>query len=253
LADNADLFLQNGMNAFSADSVYLVNSGEMVIWQASKQIDKQTLYEQLSTKIGDYARAKYLRNLSLANPEYKVSFQFVPLKCIEGCGTRSAKYQDDNIKTKMDASGNITFKEGDKFRLNIINHSTSKRLYYTVLDIQPDNVVNILIPGKKYQPEDYIISSDDTVRLDQPIFTIGPPYGIDVLKIIASETKLDMRNIFDTRGASTRGAPHGPFETILQGTYNAEGTHTRGPAEEAIQPDAVNIMTVPFHIVKKGQ
>ena len=204
-------------------------------------------------KIGDYARAKYLRNLSLTNPVYKVSLEFVPLKCIADCGNpRLAKYQDDKVKTKMDASGNIFFKEGDKFRLNIINHSDQKRLYYTVLDIQPDNVVNVLVPGKRDQPEDFLISQEDTIRLEK-IFTIGPPYGIDVLKIIASDVPLDLRTIFENRStpAGTRGAPKSPFEKIVGGTFNAEGNRKRGPSEEAIQPDAVNIMTVPFHILRK--
>ena len=152
----------------------------------------------------------------------------------------------------MDASGNVTFKEGDRFRLNIINHNTeNKKLYYTVLDIQPDNQVNVLIPRKRDQPEDYTISGGDTVALRQQIFKIGPPYGIDVLKIIAADVPLDMRKNFPSCGAGTRGAPLGPFEKIVQGTYNAEGTHTRGPSEEAIQPDAVNIITIPFHIEKK--
>jgi hypothetical protein len=253
LSDNAaDLYVISGMNKYSADSVYLINAGEMVIWQTDKKIGADKLYENLSVKIGDYARAKYLRNLSLSNVVYKVSLQFVPLKCVADCGTpRLAKYQDDNIKNKMDASGNITFKDGDKFRLNIINHSDQKRLYYTVLDIQPDNEVNVLIPGKRDQPEDFLISQEDTIKLEK-IFTIGPPYGTDVLKIIASDVPLDLRNIFESRGktAGTRGRGKNPFETIMEGTFNAEGTKTRGPKEEAIQPDAVNIMTIPFHIVK---
>ena len=250
--ESADLFLQNGMNAFSPDSIYLVNAGEMVIWQTNKNLDKKDLYDTLSMKIGDYARSKYLRNLSLTNPTYKVSFEFVPLKCVAECGTRSAKYQDDKIKTRSDAAGNITFKEGDRFRLNIINHSDQKRLYYTILDIQPDNKINVLVPGRKDQPEDFLISQEDTIKLEK-IFTIGPPYGVDVLKIIASDAPLDLRNIFETRGATagTRGKPPTPFEKVLKGTYSAEGSHTRGPSEADIQPDAVNIMTVPFHIVKK--
>ena len=122
------------------------------------------------------------------------------------CGNpSSAKYQDDKIKSKMDVSGNIFFKDGDKFRLNIINHSDQKRLYYTVLDIQPDNKVNVLVPGRRDQPEDFLISQEDTIKLEK-IFSIGPPYGVDVLKIIASDVPLDLRNIFDTRGkaAGTR-------------------------------------------------
>lgn len=255
LSNNAaDLFLESGLNTFSPDSIYLINSGQMIIWQTNKNIDKQKLYDTLAMKVGDYARSKYLRNLSLSNAEYKVSLQFVPLKCIANCDNpRLAQYQDDKIKSKMDVAGNIFFKEGDKFRLNIISHSDQKRLYYTVIDIQPNNQVNVLIPGRRDQPEDFLISQEDTIKLEK-IFTIGPPYGVDVLKVIASDVPLDLRSIFETRGkaAGTRGRGKSPFEKIVEGTYNAEGNKKRGPQEEAIQPDAVNIMTVPFHIVKKG-
>jgi hypothetical protein len=252
--DAADLFLEGGANTFSADSIYLINSGQMVIWQASKDFDEKRLYDSLSMKVGDYARAKYLRNLSLTNATYKVSLQFVPLKCVAFCDDpRRAQYQDDKIKTKTDVAGNIFFKAGDKFRLNIINNSDQKRLYYTVVDIQPDNKVNVLIPGRRDQPEDFLISQEDTIPL-QKIFTIGPPYGVDVLKIIASDVPLDLRSIFESRGTAPLkrgGNGNSPFEKIMQGTYKAEGSKKRGPEEETIQPDAVNIMTVPFQIVKK--
>lgn len=254
LVDNAaDLFVQSGMNQYSGDSLYLVNAGETIIWQTNKKNDKQKIYDTLAMKIGDYARAKYLRSLALTNATYKVTVEFVPLKCISGCGSpRTAKYQDDKIKTKTDGSGNIFFKDGDKFRLNITNHSDQKILYYTVLDIQPDNQVNVLIPGKRDQPEDFRILQEQTVPLEK-VFTIGPPYGVDVLKVIASDTPLDLRDIFENRGSSagTRGAPKSPFAKIVEGTFQAEGNKKRGPKEETIQPDAVNIMTLPFHITEK--
>lgn len=251
----ADLFLENGTTSFSPDSIYLVNAIKTIIWQSGKNLDKQKLYDTLAMQVGDYARAKYLRNLSLTNATYKVSLQFVPLKCVANCDNpRLAQYQDDKIKSKMDAAGNIFFKDGDKFRLNIINHSDQKRLYYTVLDIQPDNKVNVLVPGRRDEPEDFLISQEDTIRLEK-IFTISPPYGVDVLKIIASDVPLDLRSIFETRGKApgTRGKGKSPFEKIVEGTYNAEGIKTRGSQEEVIQPDAVNILTVPFHIVKKDE
>lgn len=254
LVDNAaDMFLQSGMNQFSADSLFLVNAGETIIWQTPKGLDKQKLYDTLAMKIGDYARSKYLRSLALTNPTYKVTVEFVPLKCVSDCGSpRTAKYEDDKISTKKDASGNIFFKNGDKFRLNITNHSDQKILYYTVLDIQPDNQVNVMIPGKRDQAEDFRILQGQTVNL-QKVFTIGPPYGVDVLKVIASDTPLDLRDVFENRGVSTRGAggPKNPFTKVMEGTFKAEGNNKRGAPEQTIQPDAVNIMTIPFHISDK--
>ena len=252
LVDNAaDLFIVSGMNSFSSDSIYLVNGAEMVVLQVDKNLDSRALYNLLSVKIGDYARANYLRKLSLSNIDYKVTVEFVPLKCVANCSTpRSSEYADVSIKTKSDQSGNISFKDGDKFRLNITNHSDQKILYYSVIDIQPDNIVNVLIPGRIDQAEEFRILQGQTVKLEK-IFTIGPPYGLDVLKVIASDVPLDLRNIFQSRATkSIRGGPHNPFETLVAGTFKAEGTNRRGPKEEAIQPDAVNIVTLPYHILR---
>lgn len=253
LVDNAaDLFVESGMNSFSADSISLVNSGEMNVLQVEKGLDKDALYNALSARIADYARSKYLRNLSMANNDYKVTVEFVPLKCIANCSIpRSAEYADGSIKQKADAGGNVTFHDGDKFRFNITNHSDQKILYYTVLDIQPDNVVNVLIPGRVDQAEEFRILQGQTVKLEK-IFTIGPPYGTDVIKVIASDVPLDMRSIFERKAltAGTRGGTPNPFETLVAGTFKAEGNSRRGPSEEAIQPDAVNIVTLPYNIKK---
>ena len=252
IVENAsELFIVNGINTFSKDSIYLLNGGEMIIFQANKNVEEKMLGEALSIKIGDYARSKYLRNLILTNPDYKVTVEFVPLKCVANCTTpRSAEYVDDKIKSKSDPAGNITFKNGDRFRLNVTNHSDQKILYYTVLDIQPDNKVNVLIPGRRDQAEEFRILQGQTVKLEK-IFTIGPPYGIDVLKIIASDVPLDMRGIFESRAMNTtRGHSPGPFEKLVAGTYKAEGNHSRGSDEQAIQPDAVNIVSIPYHIVQ---
>ncbi|HEY0749911.1 MAG TPA: DUF4384 domain-containing protein, partial [Chitinophagaceae bacterium] len=199
-------------------------------------------------KIGDYARAAFLRKMDLKNNNFNVIFEFVPLKCISGCGTPAAKYQDDDISTKMDSSGHVTFKVGDRFRINVINNGRNVA-YYTVIDIQPDNVVNVLVPGRNERADEFKIFPSDTIRM-QKVYKIGPPYGVDVIKVVGSDAPIDLRTMFASRGALTRGNSNKkPFEKLLQGTYNAEGNRTRGSDEDTIQPDAVNILTIPYKII----
>jgi hypothetical protein len=145
----------------------------------------------------------------------------------------------------------MAFKVGDKFRLNIVNKSDQKRLYYTILDIQPDNKVNVLIPGTNDRPEDFNIPQQETIKLDR-IYTVGPPEGTEMLKIIASDVPVDLRSMVVTRGAGTRGKPQSPFEKIMQNTYNAESTKTRSVDGDPIKPDAVNIETISFNISLKA-
>lgn len=247
----ADLFVEEGATGLGADSIYLSDASERNIWKNAKGIQPKTLEESLLMNIGNYARAKYLRNLDLVNDNYKVTIEFVPVTCISGCGTRSAKYKDGSIKTQGKDSLYMSFKVGDKFRLNIVNKSDQKRLYYTILDIQPDNKVNVLIPGKDDRAEDFYIPQQEKIALDR-IYTVGPPEGTEMLKIIASDVPIDLRAMVVTRGAGTKGSAKSPFEKIMQKTYNAESTKTRSVDGDPIKPDAVNIETISFNISLKA-
>ena len=115
-------------------------------------------------------------------------------------------------RKKVSRIKNLVFKEGDKFRLNIIN-KTNTRLYYTIIDIQPDNIVNVMLPGKGESAEDYKIKPDQETFALAKKFTIFPPYGTDVFKIIASTTPLDLRNAFASKGQLTQN-PWQSFKPI---------------------------------------
>lgn len=250
--EGGDLFLESGMHKYPADSVYLVTPEEIVIWSTPKNSDKN-ITDKLQTKIADYALARYLKNLSLTNPEYEVLFEIVPLKCVANCDDKDkAKWVDDDLKKKIAGSGNIIFKEGDKFRFNIIN-KTNKRLYYTIIDVQPDNIVNVLLPRPGEPAENYIIRPDQEKFPVSKRFTIYPPYGNDVFKIIASDVPLDLRKAFEAEGdlKPTRGVPLTPFEKVINDRLK-KGSHTRGGgADVELQTNTVNIINTSITIKAK--
>ena len=97
--------------------------------------------------------------------------------------------------------GNKVFKVGDRFRFKIVNN-TNRILFYTILDIQPDNKVNVLFPAKGDLPENCNIRPDQSPLTPQKSFGIYPPYGADVIKIIASDKPLDLAGAFASRGAT---------------------------------------------------
>ncbi len=157
------------------------------------------------------------------------------------------------MKSITDASGNIVFQHDDRYNLRIINNG-QERLYYNVLEIQPDNLVNVLFPANNQQPMDCFINPGDTVRLTR-IFRIGPPDGMNVIKLIAARSPLNLRQVFANNGLSRGDAPkpNNPFEKLMQGINKTDAVQTRGSGEETIQPDAVNIFSVPYKIVPKKQ
>ena len=72
-----------------------------------------------------------------------VKFELVKLKCVSDCDIpQKAIYMD----VKAFEFG-CALAEGEQFRLYLKNKSQQK-YFYTLLDIQPDNLVNILLPTR---------------------------------------------------------------------------------------------------------
>ena len=248
-----DVFIEQGADGFSADSFYISTSGDYRLGAYSNKTGEEALTGFINTKIAAYARAAYLRNLNMKNEELNVVFEFVPIDYKKAEGNNNAIIKDLPLKSITDASGNIVFQHDDRYNLRIINNG-QERLYYNVLEIQPDNLVNVLFPANNQQPMDCFINPGDTVRLTR-IFRIGPPDGMNVIKLVAARSPLNLRQVFATNGLS-RGdvpKPNNPFEKLMQGINKTDAVQTRGSGEETIQPDAVNIFSVPYKIVPKKQ
>lgn len=253
--DGGVLLVESGADGYSADSIYIVTPQEIVIWKTSKNLQQSLMADSFQMKIADYALARYLKNLTLTNSDYEVSFEIVPLKCISNCDDKTKSvWVDDDTKKKTSGAKNLVFKAGDKFRLNIIN-KTNTRLYYTIIDIQPDNIVNVMLPGKGETAEDYKIKPDQETFALAKKFTIFPPYGTDVFKIIASTTPLDLRNAFASKGqlTQTRGNPLSPFELAINARLK-KGVQTRGAdGDVVLQSGTVNIINTSITIIPKNK
>ncbi|MFT3846836.1 MAG: caspase family protein [Lacibacter sp.] len=251
ITEQGEVFIEQGTDGFNSDSIYISTSSDYRLGICSKELNSDDLYTFLAAKIGAYGRAAYLRNLNMKNEELNVVFEFVPVDYKKAEGNNNAIIKDLPVSTMKDASGNIVFQHNDRYNLRIINNG-QERLYYNILEIQPDNLVNVLFPASNQQATDCFINPGDTVRLTR-IFRIGPPDGINVIKLIAAKTPLNLRQVFMAQGGTRGGVtkPSNPFEKLMDGINKTEGIQTRGSGEETIQPDAVNIFSVPYKIVPK--
>jgi hypothetical protein len=123
-------------------------------------------------------------------------------------------------KTKFQ-KGVAIFAEREKLSIKVVNHS-DKPLYYSIIDLQPDNTINVLAPYDDNPPAQFHVGAHDTIEFAAEVI-ITPPYGVDKLVTIFSEQPLDFGPLF--RGSSIRsiGIPSGtnPVQEltwILQGT-----------------------------------
>lgn len=198
--------------------------------------------------IMSYCQARFLRETSLDNPEMKAEVLIVPLKIREGANSNDLKnenFEELDPESLKDRNGNIIVPEGTYIRLKIRNLSTRK-MYYTLIDIFPDNNLSVLYPHPRRSPAEYSVEggreSDKTA-----VFQIGPPYGNDVLKLIVSETPINLSSVVSTRGESRGDGSH--LELLFQNSFNS----TRGPKNVELNIENLGIYTTYYKIVPKDE
>ena len=121
-----------------------------------------------------------------------------------------------------DSFGVKKLKVGDSFHIIVINNGI-KPAYFTIFDIQPDNISKIIVPNESQTPEEFRILPDQKLFIKDP-WEIGPPLGNEVFKLIASDKPMDLRSVFGTRG----GIEQSPFEKLYKETMSDEVIGTRG-------------------------
>ncbi len=95
--------------------------------------------------------------------------------------------------------------------LKIVNTGV-KRFYVNIVDIQPDGIINPVIPNKKLTDvngnpapirwEDCVVNKDDSLFFKNLSIRIAPPYGDEVFKVFLSSDPLDLEDILTTNDDS---------------------------------------------------
>jgi len=171
-------------------------------------------------------RAAILRRVSANDPSLKVDFEIV------------------DFKTRQTFHPNHIFKIDDKFLIRISNKGT-KDAFFQLIDIQPDNQINLLYDADKLSPNDLFIKAGQTKLVDKDKFQIGKPIGVEMLKLIASEEQLNLSAIATKMPVQNRNTQPGEFEQLLNELY---GDTERGGS---IFFSQINIFTRTFTIKAK--
>jgi metacaspase-1 len=146
----------------------------------------------------------------------------------------------------QDTARGIILSEGDRYLLKIRNNSPFK-LFYTVLDIYPDNKVEVLYPGKGKEPSDYIIDKGAPVIRKLSV-SKGTPEGREFLKVIVSKEPLDLRSVIEQK--VQRDEMHS-FQLVLDDLFNETDPLKATRADvSSIKAEEIGILTVHF-VIKK--
>ncbi len=164
-----------------------------------------------------YVKGRFIRKLELQGQDLKLSFKIIPTKT-----NRNITNVDELKELMPDSFGVKKLKVGDSFHIIVINNGI-KPAYFTIFDIQPDNISKIIVPNESQTPEEFRILPDQKLFIKDP-WEIGPPLGNEVFKLIASDKPMDLRSVFGTRG----GIEQSPFEKLYKETMSDEVIGTRG-------------------------
>lgn len=144
------------------------------------------------------------------------------------------------------SNNELVFAEGDRYALKLVNNSEYK-LFYTVLDIYPDNKVEVLYPFKGKEPADYSIGSKSFVERKLSV-SKGSPTGVEFLKIIVSREPMDLRGVFEQKVQRDHMQS---FQLMLDDLFsNQDGTVPVRADVSAIKVEEIGIITVNFTIRK---
>ncbi|MBK6859783.1 MAG: caspase family protein [Saprospiraceae bacterium] len=164
-----------------------------------------------------YVKGRFIRKLELQGQDLKLSFKIIPTKT-----NRNITNVDELKELMPDSFGVKKLKVGDSFQIIVINNGI-KPAYFTIFDIQPDNISKIIVPNESQTPEEFRITPDQKLFIKET-WEIGPPLGNEVFKLIASDKPMDLRSVFGTRG----GIEQSPFEKLYKETMSDEVIGTRG-------------------------
>ncbi len=226
----SDIIVDEGNTHSRGNQIKLTSSNDAILLEEPVNSNIALTAESVVEKVKTFSQASYIRGLSVTDAKMDVRFEFIPIETLKE-GEKIKEKSRGDIASKTDETGVMTFKVEEAYKIKITNNGT-KPLYFTIIDIQPDNVINLVVPNASTGrlPLDYRLNPGETKELgDDDIIVFYPPTGNEVFKLIATETPLDLSSIIKTRGESSRGEKDAnPFSVLFAETYKSGGSRGGG-------------------------
>ncbi len=184
IAEQPDLWLVKGAEK---DSILIASNASCFATVPELLTNTTVLKEQLRR----YGQYQFLLGLQEQMPDQKVVVSLLPV--LNG-------QIDTSILPKKTINGILEFEEGDQVTLSIQNQG-NKPVYVNILDLQPDGIINAILPyknapeGKRnYMPHDLRIMPGQAYVFEPKDFLIklSKPFGTEVFKVFVSEKEIDL-------------------------------------------------------------
>jgi len=191
------------MNARSAGVNYDVHLKDIATLDVIESYRGRGGFEKLEEYLIQKARGEYMKNLELEDPALDVEFEFIPVRLERGevVDTLSIEEISNNGMMEISARNMGVF-------IRIINKG-SETAYFNIIDIQPDGVINGILPDpdQNHNAADYKIEAgQESFVIKDRLIEFFPPYGTEVFKLFATYEPIDFGPIItqrDTRSKKT--------------------------------------------------
>lgn len=198
-----ELYIEKGE---VTDSIFIASNG--YLFDTFRNDQPAMLREKLKR----YIQYKFLSALDVKDADNKVELQLVPWV--------NGKFDFTKISSR-EKLGMMEFYPGDTLGVCIKNNGT-RTVYVNVLDLQPDGVINAVLPNKEKQiyPWDLKILPGSTHLYSS--FFIAPPFGTEILKVFVSRSEMNMEELVVRKGQFTRGSISFP-EQLFSNSFSVSG------------------------------
>lgn len=234
VAANADLHLRECED----QSLQLATRVGEVLETIRSPINVQkAMIESMLTRVRAYSQGQFLREFEQVNRRHDFQLQLILVDCRSGAVVKEVSEQDSELPI------------GTCVQFKITNKGI-KGAYFSLIDIQSDNIVNIIAPATElgYTADEYYLEPGSEYVTDY-LIEIAQPAGQEALKLLSSDKPLDLSRVIRTKGQSTRGlTDSNPLEQLFADTYGS--VKTRGISVKKSHATAIGAQTLYFHIVE---
>ena len=226
VSKNGDVYLLEK----ETDIIQLVTKEGHILYEEKDQEIEEVAYE-LKKHIHAYGQAKFLRSYQQANSIYDFSISLLP-------GEQTVD------KDKLPPALGNKLQIGTEIYIAIKNEG-NKAAYFSLIDIQPDNQLNVLIPFEE-DPDLFYLQPGEIYVTDYPI-EIGEPVGEETLKLICTNLPLDLTDLIEAEGQVDRTLQElHPFEQALINSFQKE--EFRGQTVNRPSFEEIGVTTLFFSI-----
>lgn len=235
---NPDYIFMITPDKSGGSKIELVDKADSTRWAASvKNGEKlsETSLKQMLENLKKAMRINYLRNMpDGGNMVQNVIVEVTPL-------------------ANTEKGNDIWMKEGDKFKIRIVNNNSYK-VYFNLVDITPDNAVKVLIPYGDHPSaaEEFVVQAQSEFVIEEVEVDPYTPAGREFMKFIFTKTAFDLRPVLaraGTRGPKTKAG----IENLMDDVFKDDTTNpvsTRSNIPTKVKVEEMGVITRSFNIKK---